>query len=248
MANELTAILFALGREAAPFLRLAGCRHRLDAPVPAWRNAHGLTALVTGMGAARSRAALDWLLRAHRPTRVISAGYCGSLVEAYRVGNLIRPGAILGEDDPPHEGAGIALVSVSVPVLGIQARRRLHARTHAAIVDMESATVKGVCEREGIAFDCLRVVTDDLSEPLPAELSRIVEGERVRLVPLLAALVRRPALLSELLRLAKRSRVAARILAEGLRTMASRRLDRGPVGLDGSDDGVIPPPLGLGER
>ena len=248
MANELTAILFALGREAAPFLRLAGCRHRLDAPVPAWRNASGLTALVTGMGTVRSRAALDWLLRTHRPTRVISAGFCGSLVEAYRVGSLVRPAVILGEDDPPHEGAGVALVSVSTPVLDIQARRRLHARTLAAIVDMESATVKGVCEREGIAFDCLRVVTDDLSEPLPAELSRIVDGERVRIVPLLAALVRRPTLLSELLRLAKRSRVAARILAEGILTMASRGLDRGPVGLDGSDDGVIPPPLGLGER
>ena len=216
MANELTAILFALRREAAPFLRLSGCRDRLDAPFPAWRNESGLLALVTGMGAARSRAALDWLLRAHRPARVISAGYCGSLVEAYRVGSLVRPAVILGEDDPPHEGAGVALVSVSTPVLDIQARRRLHARTLAAIVDMESATVKGVCEREGIAFDCLRIVTDDLSEPLPAELSRVVEGERLRIVPLLAALVRRPTLLRDLLRLARRSRTAARILGEGL--------------------------------
>ena len=212
----MTAILFALGREAAPFLRLAGCRYRLDAPLPAWRNDRGSVALVTGMGEANSRAALDWLLRAHRPTRVISAGFCGSLVEAYPVGCLLRPEAILGEADPPHEGAGVSLISVSVPVLGIQERRRLHARTGAVIVDMESVTVKDVCASEGIAFDCLRVVTDDLSEPLPAELSLFVEGERVRMVPLLAALIRRPKLLRDLLRLARRSRAAARILADGL--------------------------------
>ena len=247
MATELTAILFALNREAAPFLRLAGFA-RLDAPLPAWRDEGGSVAVVTGMGAAKSRAALDWLLRAHRPTRVISAGFCGSLVEAYRVGSLLRPAVILGEDDPPHEGAGVALISVSEPVLDIQARRRLHARTRAAIVDMESATVKDVCSREGIAFDCLRVVTDDLGEPLPAELSRFVEGERVRVLPLLAALMRRPTLLRDLLRLARRSRTAARILASGVLAMASGRLERGPSGLDASHDGVVPPPLGLVER
>ena len=224
MANELTAILFALEREAAPFLALVGCTSRLAAPVPAWRNPDGSVVVVTGMGADRSRAALEWLLRAHRPARAISAGFCGSLVELYPVGSIVRPAAVLDEGDPPHHGPGVGIVSVNAPVLGSEARRRLHAKTGAAVVDMESATVKKVCVEAGIAFDCLRVVSDGLGEPLPAELPAIVDGERVRVGPLMIALMRRPGLAIDLVRLARRSRTAARLLAQGLQAMISSRV------------------------
>ena len=248
MANELTAILFALHREADPFRRVAGCVHRVDAPVSAWRNERGLLVVLTGMGAEGCRVALDWLLRAHRPTRVISAGFCGSLVEAYRVGASIRPAAIIDEDDPPYQGPGIALVSVRTPVLGTEARRRLHETTRAAIVDMESATVRAICEREGIGFDCLRVVSDDLGAPLPPELPRIVTGERLLLLRLVSAIVRRPTLLIDLVRLARHSRNASGVLAQGLLGLTSDGLDRGLLGPDAADDGSVPPPLGLCQR
>ena len=46
---------------------------------------------------------------------------------------------------------------------------------------------------EGIAFDCLRVVSDDLARPLPAELSAILDGERLSAGRLCSAcLARRP--------------------------------------------------------
>ena len=219
MADELTAILFALDREAAPYRRLSGCVRRVDAPVPAWRDARGTLVLVTGMGAGRSRAAFDWLIGACRPARVISAGLCGSLVDAHRVGALIRPAAVFAEGDPPRDHAGVGLVSVGAAVLGAAARGRLHAATGAAIVDMESATVQSGCARRGIAFDCLRVVSDDPIRPLPDELSVILVGERVRFGRLLSCLARRPSLGLDLVRLARHSRAACRLLARGLMEM-----------------------------
>ena len=245
MANELTAILFALDREAAPFRRLSGCVRRVDAPVPAWRNKRGMLVVVTGMGAEKSLAAFDWLLRAHRPVRVVSAGFCGSLVDAYRVGALIRPAAVFAEGDPPRKWVGVGLVSANAPVQCAGARGRLHAATGAAIVDMESATVMRACARERIAFDCLRVVSDDPSRPLPAELSVILDGERLVIGRLLACLRRRPSLALDLLRLAWHSRVAGRLLATELLEMSSRALDLGVLGPDAADNGAIPPPLGL---
>ena len=220
MADELTAILFALDREAAPFRRLSGCVRCVDAPIRAWQNERGILVVVTGMGAEKSREALGWLLGAYRPARVVSAGFCGSLVDAYRVGALIRPGAVFAEGDPPGKWAGVGLVSVSVPVPCAEARARLHAATGAGIVDMESFTVMQGCAREGIAFDCLRVVSDDPSRPLPAELAAILDGERLRFGGLLACLVRRPALALDLVRLSRDSRIAGRLLAKGLMEMA----------------------------
>jgi hypothetical protein len=219
VADELTAILFALHREAAPFRRLSGCLDRVDAPVPAWRDARGTLVVVTGMGAARSRSAFDWLIGAYKPARVISAGLCGSLVAAHRVGALIRPSAVFAEGDPPRDHAGVGLVSVGAAVLGAEARRGLHVATGAGIVDMESATVQSGCARRGIAFDCLRVVSDDPRWPLPDELSVILDGERLRFGRLLSCLARRPSLGLDLVRLARHSRAAVRLLARGLMEM-----------------------------
>ena len=176
------------------------------------------------MGADRSRAALEWLFDAHRPTRVVSAGFCGSLVAAHRVGALIRPGAVFAEGDAPMKWEGVGLVSVGAPVYCAEARAGLHAATGAGIVDMESATVMRGCAREGIPFDCLRVVSDDPGRPLPAELSAILDGERLLVGRLLSCLTRRPSLALDLLRLARDSRVAGRVLARGLLAMA-----RGPT-------------------
>jgi hypothetical protein len=215
----LTAILFALEREASPFRRLSGCVHRVDALVPSWTDGRGVFVVVTGMGAEKSRAALEWLLGARRPARVVSAGFCGSLVAAHRVGAVIRPGAVFAEGDEPGKWEGIGLVSVGAPVHCAEARAGLHAATGAGIVDMESATVMRGCAREGIPFDCLRVVSDDPSRPLPAELSAILDGERLLVRRLLACLTRRPCLARDLLRLARDSQLAGRVLARVLLEM-----------------------------
>lgn len=119
VAAGLTAVLFALDREARRFRR--GAR-RLPgiAPCPVWQKADGTVVVVTGMGAAAVELALDWLLEdwRYRPTRIVSAGFCGGLSpEELQVGSLVRPAEVVDEaghrwslSDAP---AGVRLVSIS---------------------------------------------------------------------------------------------------------------------------------------
>src|SRR5438067_10819389 len=85
------AILFALHREAAPFLRRVPRLVRLrSAPCPAWQN-DSLVILETGVGEQRCLAVLRWLLDSDlpRPREVISAGFAGALDENWRVGDVL---------------------------------------------------------------------------------------------------------------------------------------------------------------
>ena len=216
MATQLTVVLFALRREAKPFLRrLRGAVRVRGLPCPSWR-AEDLLVVVTGMGPAAIERELTWVLNL-RPGRVITAGYCGSLVPECRIGHLIAPQRVVdsaGDAWPLARPANLptsgTLVSVAAPVLGVRDRSELHLRTGADVVDMETATVARRCQEARIPCHGLRVVSDDFEHPLPAE---VVSGS------LWWGLARRPSLVGDLWRLARDTRRASDILAETLQQL-----------------------------
>jgi purine-nucleoside phosphorylase len=176
-------VLFALAREAKAFLRA---------------QLRDVEIHITGVGAEATLKTLHAL----DPECVISAGFCGSLVETLHIGDLVPRSQI---------------VSVREPILSVRQRQELHKHTGALAVDMETATVEQWCQQRGVKFHSVRVVSDDLRYPLPAELPSIVEGERLKAIALLGCLLRRPGLGRDLLRLARDTRRASEILAKALR-------------------------------
>jgi nucleoside phosphorylase len=203
VAAQLTAVLFALRREARPFLRrLRGKERVRAAPCEAWRADGEVLVLVTGMGSAATERALDWLL-GQEVRLVISAGFCGGLTSEVRVGDIVS-------------GDAGTLTSVDRPVMTVAERSALHRRTGASAVDMEAATVARRCQAAGVSCKCLRVVSDDCAHPLPADLATVLRGERVDPRGLLWALCRRPGLVGDLLRLARHTRRASAVLAGAL--------------------------------
>lgn len=234
-------LLFALGREAAPFLREFRPQQRF-AGAPCWARFCGpswLSVLVleTGVGTARTAAALDWLLSSpvlervpYRPKLVISAGYCAALQEPYRVGDVILatqvsdlagntwpttwPGELTGEWRPPlHRGR-----LLTVPhIVGTAEEKRALGQKHETIAaDMEAAAAAERCARQGVPFGCVRAVSDDANTPLSPRLASLLTGGRVSPVRVLAALARSPGLAAELWRLARHTRRAARQLGTAL--------------------------------
>src|SRR5262245_10390830 len=231
-------VLFALAREAM-FLR--GRERLADAPCPAWRVGApdtGLPVAVPGVGARAARRAGGWLLaRPARPGLVVAAGFAGGLgpdlpagavvvaeevvdvqggrwpvaasfqlaVEERQVGNL-----------PPQRGRVLSCDRlVAVP----EEKQALAARHGAVAVDMESAEVARACAEAGIPFGCVRAVSDDHATPLSPALVGLLSGGRVRPGRLALALLRRPGLSRELLRLARHTRLAACNLAAALRAL-----------------------------
>jgi adenosylhomocysteine nucleosidase len=231
VATELICVLFALDREAMYFRGAFPRRQVLrGAPYRGWLTESAgqrVLVLVTGMGALAVRRALDWALGndniSGRINLVISAGFCGALIEAIAIGSLIQPGEVINADGAvwpvtalPRVGRAGRLISVAVPVLTAQGRRALHTRTAAVAVDMESAAMARQCQAAGVKFACLRAVSDGVEAPISQALSAAINGEHVSLPRLIRAVLSKPCLIGELRRLARDSRAAARSLAAGL--------------------------------
>jgi adenosylhomocysteine nucleosidase len=247
-------LLFALRRESGPFRRLFRPQQRFPgAPCaarfcgPAW-----LSVLVveTGMGRARTEQALDWLLSgpllgniAYRPRVVLSAGFAGALRAGQRVGDVILATEIRDEEsnsrwpttwpgelpggrwEPPlHRGL---LLTVPQVVSDPAEKAELGQRQGALAADMESAVVAQACNRRGVPFGCVRVISDDVFTPLSPRLASLLSGERISVLRLLGLLARSPSLMGQLWRLARDTRRAARLLAQALGELLTLTLPGG---------------------
>jgi adenosylhomocysteine nucleosidase len=234
-------ILFALRREAGPFLREFRPQQRFPgAPCfarfcgPSW-----LTVLVaeTGIGTARIATALDWLLGGpllenvpYRPQLVLSAGFSGALDKRFQVGDIILateiadrdgkrwpttwPGDLTGEWRPPlHRGRLLTMPHlVGTP----EEKRSLGQKHEAVAVDMETAAVARLCSQRDVPFGCVRAISDRVDTALSPRLVKLLAGGRASPLCVVAALMRSPGLAKELWRLARDTRMAARQLGIAL--------------------------------
>jgi adenosylhomocysteine nucleosidase len=242
LAFDDPCVVFALRREAAPFLREFRPQQRFPGS-PCWARFCGpawLTVLVleTGTGAAATERALEWVLGGqvlgtvpYRPKVILSAGFAGALKPELRVGDVVLatdvtdtqgnswaapwPGELPPGEWRPHLHRG-RLLTVPEIIGSTEDKRKLGERDRASALDMESATVARLCKRHGAPFGCVRVVSDDLETPLSPQLARLLSRGRVSPVRLAAALLGRPSMTTELWRLARATRVAAELLAKAL--------------------------------
>ncbi|MFO0876924.1 MAG: hypothetical protein U0840_06090 [Gemmataceae bacterium] len=222
MAADLIAILFALHREARPFL--ANRRSWRSVGTGMWQGPGSIVVMVTGMGSEATRQALSFLEdRAGKPDRVISAGFAGSLDESLRIGALVQADVVVAGTDkwklpttPVQLGNAVRLVTTSVPVLGRAERDQLRETMHAQVVDMETATIASWCEERTIPLTSLRVISDDYQSPLPEEIPQFARGESIRVGRLLVCVFKRPGLIRDLVRLGRDSKRCAIRLSDGL--------------------------------
>jgi adenosylhomocysteine nucleosidase len=242
LAFDDPCVLFALGRESAPFRREfrphqrfpgAPCRARFCGP--AW-----LPVLVveTGMGTANTGRALDWLLGrpllgnvAYRPKLVLSAGFAGALNKSLLIGDVLLatevadtdgglwpatwPGALPeGPWEPPLRRG--RLLTARRMVTDPAAKRALGEQHGAAAVDMETAAVARACSHAGVPFGCVRAISDDVDTPLSPRLAALFSRGQVSALRVLGQVLRAPGLVGELWRLARQTRLAARQLGKAL--------------------------------
>jgi adenosylhomocysteine nucleosidase len=252
LAFDDPCIVFALRREAEPFLREFHPNQRF-AGAPCWARFCGpawLTVLSVqaGVGPRHAERALDWLLGRplmgnvpYRPKIVLSAGFSGALCAERKVGDVILatevadteghrwpatwPGELpAGEWRPTlHRGA----IACAATLASAEQKQDLGQQLGALAVDMESAVVARACTKHGVPFGCLRVVSDEMTTPLSPQLLALLSEGRVSALRLLAALARSPSLAGQLWRLARHTRFAAEQLAKALGELLTLTLDWG---------------------
>jgi adenosylhomocysteine nucleosidase len=235
-------ILFALERERGPFCEEFR-PNQTFAGAPCWARFCGpawLSILVvqTGVGPNRVAEVLDWLLAKpkldgvpYEPGLLIFAGFAGALTETLRIGDIVLADEIvdthgnswrptwptdLGIEPwiPPLQRG--RLVSVDQMLGAVEDKRRLGSQHQALAVEMESAVFAQRCTQSGLPFACVRAICDTVDTPLSPVLATLLSNGSASPWRVLTALVRRPALLPELMRLARDTKIASRQLALAL--------------------------------
>ncbi|WP_437188408.1 5'-methylthioadenosine nucleosidase [Planctomicrobium sp. SH668] len=179
-----------------------------------------------GMGASRAVKATTALIDAYQPPWVLSVGFSGALIDGMKVGDIVVANGITNETGEiqlaidlkmraaPEQGLYVGkLCSSSSVVRLVTEKRQLAAITGAIAVDMESLSVAQVCRQRKTRFMAVRVISDDLSEDLPAEVTALVSPKgTVRAGALFGAIIRRPGCIKDLFALREKSEEAAKKL------------------------------------
>ncbi len=183
----------------------------------------------SGMGPNFAARATQALIDGHAPEWIISAGFSGALQPEMRVGDIVVGDAIIDAsaaelaidlkmERNPATGLHVGrLLSVDRMIRTVDEKRSLAMQHSAIAVDMESFAVAQVCRRSKTRFLAVRVISDDLSADLPAELLSVVGSSgTVRLGAVAGALFKRPGSARDLWRLREQGMAAAERLAKFL--------------------------------
>jgi len=230
-------VLFAVRRESMFFRRdCPPLRRPRAAPCSAWIGVlagQPLLVLETGMGRSAVEGACAWILaESIAPRFIVYAGFGGALDDTLHVGDVLLADEIVDEQRRrwttrwPAPAAAVSpwirrgrLLTAAHLVATPAEKQLLGTRHHAQAVDMEAAYVAHRCAEHSIPFGCVRAISDTFDVPLSPSLVSLLSGGHVSLPRLLAALMRQPTLVPELMRMGRDTRHAARQLAVALREL-----------------------------
>ncbi|HVV92650.1 MAG TPA: phosphorylase [Hyphomicrobiales bacterium] len=198
--------------------------------------AAGWSAVIAGGRSALLRTRLE--ATKGRWDAVVSFGIAAGLDPALAAGAVVVADAMLDADgrtvpcDPTlaqaiRAGLGAAalrgtVAGIDAPLLGPADKAALHARTGARAADMESHIAAAFAAAAGVPFMAVRVVCDPAGRALPALAATALRPDGTSdLGGVLLGLLREPAALPALLRLARDSRTALATLARIAPTIAA---------------------------
>jgi len=226
---EKVLLVAAERRELAGILRHCRGRRRLAWPVAfAWSaelNGKRLVMVANGPGPALAGEAVRKTFGQDRVDAVVSTGWCGALDPSLDLGDILVASRVEAMDQQVGYDAGVprteracrsgCLISMDRVVRSVEEKARLWA-AGAAAVEMEAAAVASEARSWGVPFFCVRVVMDRADESFALDFDRMrgPDGRFSRARILRAVLARPGVLLPELIRVERRSRLAARMLGD----------------------------------
>ena len=222
--TAVAGVVTALAAEARAFRPTAGRPETLATL------SDGTLLKLCGIGPSAAAEAALTLVQAGA-TALASWGRAGGLDPELRAGTIFLPSEVLSELGvrfPTSHGwrdrLGTAaafhhpvtsgtLLTRAAALDAIEAKAAAFEATGAAAVDMESAAVADVAAAHGLPFIAVRVIIDTAGDALPSAVVSASRSGQVRIDRLLLGLLRRPADLVDLLKLASRYRAAMHSLA-----------------------------------
>lgn len=183
-------------------------------------------AILTGMGQDHALNAAKRSF-AYKPDICISTGLAGSLRSGYRPGDILAARLVSEVGEPVAVASHRELLSTAVDCGARQIERLATSRTlvaraeqkrllgiEAEAVEMESYTILAEAARCGVPTVAIRAISDTVEFDMPYDFGRARDARgQIRVMGVVAQVLRRPSGLPDLMRLARDSRFASRRLA-----------------------------------
>jgi nucleoside phosphorylase len=228
--NVQTLVCFALKEEAGAFQRVMAGKP-------------DVSILITGIGQANARLAMDAGLKISSPQFVFSCGFAGGLNPDLKAGDVvfeISPGRRRGDEsqnetksETPYlvsreqwvaAGAKPAKFFCGSKIVTTAAEKQeLRRTTGADAVEMESGVIQEICRQRGIPCATVRAISDAANEDLPLDFNTLSNPDAsLNYAKLAIAVAKSPGKIPALLRLQKNCRFAAGQLAAVLGQVIGR--------------------------
>lgn len=179
-----------------------------------------------GIGPEAARRAAEAVIALYAPTVIYSAGFAGALDPGLGVADVVQPRRVVNASDGSSinldggEGVLVSFASVASPAQKAKLRDSFAAQA----VDIEAAAVARAAEARGVRFGVVKVISDEFDFEFPA-MERFVDSDgRFLETRFVLFAVLRPWLWPRLIRLARSSNRATRVLCDRLCKIGGKRI------------------------
>ncbi len=202
---------------------------------------HDFVLVQSGMGFDNAAKAAETVIRETPPDLIISAGFCGGITPEVRIGDVVVAHTIVitnesGVEEVPVEFSGIGQALVTnLTEKGKRAvegtfvsTRAIMPKAHLAglladryrnpVVEMESGAIALAAAEHSIPLLAIRAVSDAADEELGFSLDEFCDPELrcILFRKVLLKILRKPAIIPQLIRLSRSSRKAAEELTTAM--------------------------------
>lgn len=181
---------------------------------------HRIVTCITGMGRSNAERALEDALSEHRPNLVFTCGFAGGLNPS------LATGAIVFEAEPGSSIEAILLKLKAVPARFLCAnriatkateKRNLWQHAGADAIEMESASIRQLCQQRQLPSATIRVILDTAAEDLPLDFNKVLnEDHAVDYSKLIGRVLASPGKILPLIAFQRQTLIAARRLGSTL--------------------------------
>jgi adenosylhomocysteine nucleosidase len=211
-------------REFEGLLRHVDAIEKPDWPINFARkgklNARAIALVANGPGPKRAGLATDVVKEHENVEGLVSTGFCGALEPALALCDVFAATEVIGSGPARVPASSRPFKTgrlLSIDRVVTTASEKNELRSAAEAVEMEAAAVSERARRWNLPFYAVRVVTDTADQDFPLDFNRTRSADgRFSRARIIAAALRRPAVLPELMKLNKTTKRAARALGDFL--------------------------------
>lgn len=153
------AVIFALYWELRPFAKTLGVGFFESLAPVIYAEESGIVIARSGMGAEKSEKMAERVIEEYKPDLIISAGFCGALVDELNIGDVIV-----------SDLKDRKLFCSPKPLFTCEEKTAAFHKEGAIVVDMESSGVSEAAAKAGVKYLAVKAVSDTLLEELPRSL------------------------------------------------------------------------------